>query len=151
MSSLFQVLLVNLKLLSYFWATLFSQNVFELDIKFFLLLNKDILFTDFFSFCDQSLLKTLDLLNHFISFWVCAFKLSPSMDIKWLFKLIVEVFSLLLLLKIFFLEQVDLSLEIWDTCCFILGNDQLSFELSNLLPDIFNIIESLLIVNFSFL
>jgi len=49
-SSFFQVLLVNLKLFSYFWSTLFSQNVFKFYVKFFFFLNKNILFRNFFCF-----------------------------------------------------------------------------------------------------
>lgn len=88
LSSLFQVLLVNLKLFSNFWTTLLGQDVFELNVKLLFLLNEHIFLRNFFSFGNKPLLKWLNLLDHLISFWVGTLKLSPSMNIEWLSKLV---------------------------------------------------------------
>lgn len=95
--SLLQILLINLQLFSNFWSTLFRQNIFKFDIKFFFFLDKDVFLRNLFRFSNQSLLKTLDLLDHFISFWVSAFEFSPSVDVEWFIKFVGEVFAFLLL------------------------------------------------------
>lgn len=73
------------------------------------------------------------------------------MNIEWLLKFVTKVLSFLLLLKIFLLKQVDLSLEVWNATCFILRNIKLSLQIRDMLPDILNIIKSLLIVDLSLL
>lgn len=101
--ALLQVLLVNNKLLSDFRATLLGQNVLQLNIELFFLLNENILFRNFFSFGDESLLEGLNLLNELVSFNISRLELSPSMDVEGFAKLILQELSLLLLFKKFFL------------------------------------------------
>ena len=101
--ALLQVLLVNNKLLSDFRATLLGQNVLQLNIELFFLLNENILLRNFFSFGDESLLEGLNLLNELVSFNISRLELSPSMDVEGFAKLILQELSLLLLFKKFFL------------------------------------------------
>jgi len=103
MGSLLEILLVNHKFLCNLWSTLLCQDILQFDVELLLLLYENILLSNLFSLCDQALLKTLDLLNHFISFGVSAFKLSPPVNIEWLFKFVREILCFLLLLKAFFL------------------------------------------------
>lgn len=56
LSSLFEVLLVDLKFFCDLRTALLSEDVFELDVEFLLLLDKDILLADLLSLRDQSLL-----------------------------------------------------------------------------------------------
>lgn len=101
--ALLQVLLVNNELLSDFRATLLGQNVLQLNIELFFLLNENILLRNFFSFGDESLLEGLNLLNELVSFNISRLELSPSMDVERFAKLILQELSLLLLFKEFFL------------------------------------------------
>ena len=88
LSALLQVYLIFAKLLGYVWTTLLGKNVLELNVKLFFLLNQDILLRNFLSLRDEALLQTLDLLNKLIRFDVSRFKLSPSMNIQGLLKLV---------------------------------------------------------------
>ena len=88
-------------------------------------------------------------MDHLVGFRVSAFKLSPSVDVEWLFKFIIKILGFLLLLKIFFLKEINFSLEVRDAGCFVLGNDQLSFQFSNMLSKLGDIIKSLFIVDFT--
>lgn len=114
-------------------------------------MDENILFGDLLGLSNQSLLERLDLLNHLISLWISALEFPPPVHIEWLLKLIVEELGLLLLLKILLLEQVDLPLEVRDACCLELGDDQLSFELRDILSNVQDIIQLLLIVDLSLL
>lgn len=71
--SLLQILLIDLKFLSYLGTRLFGQDVFQFNIQFFFFLNQHIFLRYFFGFCNQPFLQRLDLLNHFISLWIGAF------------------------------------------------------------------------------
>ena len=149
MGSFFEVLLVDVELLSDLWSRLLSQDVLELDVELLLLLNKYVFLRDFLCFCNEPFLKRLDLLDHFISIRISAFELSPSVNVEWLLKLVIEVLGLLLLLQELLLKKVDFSLKIGNTCSLILRNNEVSFEPSNLLSYKQNVIKSLLIVYFS--
>ena len=81
LSTVLQVLLVNLQLLGYLWARLLSQDVFKLNVKLLLLLNKHILLWYLLSFSDQTLLQRLYFLNELISFGVCALEFAPTVHI----------------------------------------------------------------------
>jgi hypothetical protein len=87
-STLLEVLLVNLKFLSNLGATLLGKDVLELDVQLFFLLNEHVFFRNFFCFDNQSLLQTLDLLDHFVCLWVSALELSPSVHVEGLLKLV---------------------------------------------------------------
>ena len=108
--SFLEVLLVNLELLSHLWTTLLGQDILQLDVELLFFLDEHVFLRDLLGLGNESLLKRLDLLDHLIGLWVSALKLSPSMHVEWLLKLIVKVFGLLLLLEILLLEQVDLTL-----------------------------------------
>jgi len=76
-----QILLINRKLLSNFWSRLSRQEVLKLNIELFLLLDNNVLFNDLLSLLDQSLLESLDLLEHLPSIRISTLKLSPSMAV----------------------------------------------------------------------
>jgi len=80
--ALFQVLLVHNQLLSDFGTTLLGQDVLELDVKLFFLLDEDILLRDLFSLRNESLLEGLDLLDELVSLNISRLKLSPSVDVE---------------------------------------------------------------------
>ena len=87
-SLLLQVLLVDGKLLGDFWTWLTSQQVLQLKIELLLLLDGDVLLHDFLSLLDESLLKSLDLLNQLVSVWVSSLDPSPSMVVERVLKLL---------------------------------------------------------------
>jgi len=66
-------------------------------------LDKDVLLRDFFGLGDESLLEGLDFLDELVSVDISGLKLSPSMDVEGLAKLILKEFGFLLLLKELFL------------------------------------------------
>ena len=90
-------------------------------------------------------------MNHLVGLWISAFQLSPSMNVEWLLKLITEVLSFLLLLKVLFLKQIDFSLKIWNARSFILRNIKLSLKIRDVFSDGHDIIESLLVIDFTLL
>ena len=147
--SLLQVLLVHLQLFSDLWAGLLGQDVLQLNVELLLLLNEYVLLGDFLCFGDEPFLQGLDLLDHFISVRVGALQLPPSVDIERLLELVHEVLGLLLLLKILFLEQVDLPLQIRDARSLILRHDQLPFVICDPLPNVHDIVQAILIVDFT--
>ena len=151
LSTLLQVLLVNLEFFSDLWSRLLGQDVFQLNVELLFLLDEHVLLRDLLSLGDEPLLERLDLLDHLVSFWVSALEFPPPVHIEWLLELIREVLGLLLLLKVLLLEQINLPLEIWDASSLELRDDELPLQLRDLLPDIEDISELLLIVNLSLL
>ena len=79
---LLEILLIDRELLSYFRTGLSSKQILQLNVKFLLLLNNDILLNNLFSFLDQTFLKSLNLLKHFPSVRISSLKLSPSMVVE---------------------------------------------------------------------
>ena len=134
--SLLQVLLVNHQLFCNFWAWLLRQDVLQLDVQFLFLLDQHVFLAHLLCLRDQALLETLYFLDHLVSLWVSAFKLSPSVHVERLLKLITQVFGLLLLLESFLFQEEDLPLQIRDAHCLVLGDDELPFDLSDLLLDV---------------
>lgn len=82
-----QTLLIDRKLFCNLRSGLSCKNVLQLGVKLFLFLYNDIFLYYFFSLFYQSLLKGLNLQNHFPGIWVSSFKFSPSMIVDWIFKL----------------------------------------------------------------
>ena len=107
-SLLLEVLLVDRELLSNLWSRLSSQEVLELNIELLFLLDYDVLLHDLFSLLDQSLLESLDLLEHFPGVWISSLELSPSVTIKWVLKLLRKGFDLKSLSEKLLLKIVDL-------------------------------------------
>jgi hypothetical protein len=66
-AALFKILLVDLELLSDFWATLLRQNVLKLNVQFLLFLDKNVFLRHLFCLGNQPLLQTLNLLYQLIS------------------------------------------------------------------------------------
>jgi hypothetical protein len=66
-------------------------------------LDEDVLLRDFFGLGDESLLEGLDFLDELVSVDISGLKLSPSMDVEGLAKLVLKEFGFLLLLKELFL------------------------------------------------
>ena len=66
-------------------------------------MDEDVLLRDFFGLGDESLLEGLDFLDELVSVDISGLKLSPSMDVEGLAKLVLKEFGFLLLLKELFL------------------------------------------------
>lgn len=60
---LLEVLLVDRELLSDFWTGLSGQEVLELNVEFLFLRDHDVLLNDLLSLLNETLLKSLDLLE----------------------------------------------------------------------------------------
>lgn len=73
-----EILLVDAKLFGHFGSRLSGQKIFQLNVQFFFLLDDNILFDNLFGFFDQTLLQSLDLLEHFPGVWVGALEFAPS-------------------------------------------------------------------------
>ena len=144
-----QILLIDRKLLGNFWSRLSRQEVLKLNIELFLLLDDNVLFNDLLSLLDQSLLESLDLLEHLPSIRISTLKLSPSMAVQWVLKLLRESFDLESFSQKLLLEVVDLLSQIWDLRSLRLDDSQFTLVITNLELQKSNILESLLILNFT--
>jgi len=144
-----QILLIDRKLLGNFWSRLSRQEVLKLNIELFLLLDNNVLFNDLLSLLDQSLLESLDLLEHLPSIRISTLKLSPSMAVQWVLKLLRESFDLESFSQKLLLEVVDLLSQIWDLRSLRLDDSQFTLVITNLELQKSNILESLLILNFT--
>ena len=111
---LLQVLLIDGELLSYLWAWLTGKEVLQFDVELLFFLNDDILFDDFFSLLDQSSLEGHDLLKHFPSIWVSTFKLSPSVAVERILKLLRQSFDLKSFSQKLSLKIVNFLSQIWN-------------------------------------
>ena len=105
---LLQILLIDRQLFGNLGTWLSSQEVLELNIELLFLLDYDVLLHDLFSLLDQSLLESLDLLEHFPGVWISSLELSPSVTIKWVLKLLRKGFDLKSLSEKLLLKIVDL-------------------------------------------
>jgi len=85
-SLLLEVLLVDRELLSDFWTGLSGQQVLQLNVELLLLGNHDILLNDFLSLLDQTLLKSLNLLEQLPSVRVSTLKFPPSVIVQGVFE-----------------------------------------------------------------
>jgi len=128
----FEVLLVNGKLFGNFWSWLSSQQVLKLNIELLFLLDVDILFNDLFSLLDQSLLESLDLLEHFPGIWISTFESSPSVGIQWVLQLFGQGLDLESLSKQLLLQIVNLLSQIRDLGSLRLDNSQLTLVITDL-------------------
>jgi len=72
-------------------------------------------------------------------------------DVEGLLELIHEELALLLLLQEFLLQQVDLPLQVRQARSFILRHNQFSFKICDLFVDAHDILNLLLVVDFTFL
>lgn len=90
---LLEVLLVDGELFSHFGARLSRQQVFQLNVQLFLLLDNYVLFNNFLSLLDKTFLECLDLLEHFPGVGVSALKFAPSVVVERVFKFLTESFD----------------------------------------------------------
>jgi len=146
---LFKVLLVDGELFSNLWTRLSSEKVFELNIELFLLSNDDVLLDDFLSLLDESLLKSLNLVEHLPSIWVSTLKLSPSVTIERILKFFRKSLDLESLGEKLLLKIVDFLSEVWDLRSLRLDDSELRFVVTNLELEQSNVLKSLLVLNLS--
>ena len=99
LGALLQRLLVKHKLLSDFGSTLLSEDILQLDVKLFFLLNQDVFLHDLFGLSNQPLLQRLNLLDQLVSVDISGFKFAPSVHVQGLSELILKVFGFLLSFK----------------------------------------------------
>lgn len=90
---LLEVLLVDGKLFSHLGARLSRQQVFQLNVQLFLLLDNYVLLNNFLSLFDKTFLECLDLLEHFPSVGVSALKFAPSVVVERVFKFLTKSFD----------------------------------------------------------
>ena len=91
LSALLQVCFIFAELLSDVWSALLSQDILQLNVKLLLLLDKHVLLRHLLSLSNQTLLKTLNLLDQLVSLNVRRLKLAPSVDVEWLLELVLQV------------------------------------------------------------
>lgn len=93
-SFLLKVLLIDRELLSNLWTRLSCQQILQLNIELFLFLDDYILLDDLLCLLDQALLQSLDLLKHLPGVRVSTLKLSPSVVVQGVFKLLTQGLNL---------------------------------------------------------
>ena len=146
---LLEVLLVDGELFSNFRAGLSSEEILKLDVELLLLLDNDILLDNFLSLLDQSLLQSHDLLEHFVSIWVSSFELSPSMAVQRVLELFREGLDLQSLGQQLLLQVVDLLSQVRDLRSLGLHDSQLGLVVTDFELEKSDILESLLILDFT--
>ena len=146
---LLQVLLIDRQLLGNLGTWLSSQEVLELHVELLFLLDDDVLLHDLFSLLDQSLLESLDLLEHFPGVWISSLELSPSVAIQWVLKLLGKGFNLKSLSEKLLLKVVDLLSQVRNLRSLGLDYSQLTLVVTNLELQKSDILKSLLILNFT--
>ena len=137
---LLQVLLVDRQLLGHLGTRLSRQQVLQLDVELFLLLDDDVLLNDLLGLLDEALLQGLDLLQHLPGVGVRALELPPSVVVQWVLQLFREGLDLEALSEELLLQVVNLLPEVADLRGLRLHDPQLGlqvgdFELQQ--PDVF--------------
>lgn len=151
LATILKILLVLDQLLCHVGTALLSQNVLQLDVELLFLLDQHIFLRDLLGLCDEALLETLDLLDELVGLNARGLKLAPSVHVQRLLELVLQILSLLLLLKQFLFKQVDLTFQVRDALGLFLGVDKLALVLLDLillLPDVHDL---LLIVDLALL
>ena len=110
-------------------------------------MNEDVFLADLLCLGNQTLLQGLNLLDELIGLGVCAFKFPPTMYVKWLLQLVSKELSFLLLLKVFLLEQEDLTAEVRDASGLVLCDNQFPLHIGNVLLSADDFSDLLLIVD----
>ena len=144
-----QVLLIDRELLSDFRSRLSGQEVLELNVELLFLLDDDVLFNDLFGLLDQSLLESLDLLEHLPSVRVSSLELSPSVAVQRVLKLFREGLDLESLCQELLLKVVDLLSQVRNLRSLGLDDSQLTLVVTNFELQKSDILKSLLILNFT--
>jgi len=108
---LLKVLLVDGELLGNFWTRLSSQEVLQLNVELLLLRDHDVLLNDLLSLLDETLLKSLNLLEQLPSVGVGTLKLSPSVVVQGVFKFFRESLNLEALVQELLMERKGFLLE----------------------------------------
>ncbi len=92
------------------------------------LVDQDLLFDHLLGLEDESLLKSFDLLLHFINIGVGAFEVSAAVDVEGIFKFFGKSFDFEFFLDQFRLEVEDLIFVAGDTIAFFHEYFQLPFQ-----------------------
>ncbi len=150
LASLFlKVLLIDRELFSDLRAWLAGKEILQLDVELLLFLDDDILLHNLFSLLDQTLLQGLYLLEHLPGIRVSALELSPSVVVKWIFEFLRQSLDLKSLSKKLLLQVIDLLSEVSDLSRLRLDNAQLALEISDLELKKTDVLEALLVLDFS--
>jgi len=96
---LLEILLVDRELLSDFWTGLSGQEILEFNVELLFLRDHDVLLNDLLSLLNETLLKSLDLLEQLPSVGVSALKLSPSVVVEGVLELFRKSLDLEALVK----------------------------------------------------
>lgn len=146
---LLQVLLVDGELLCNLGTRLSGKEVFELVVELLLLLDDHILLDNLLGLLDQSLLENLDLLKHLPGIGISSLKLSPSVTVKRVLKLLREGLDLESLGKQLLLEVEDLFPEVGNLLCLGFDDSELTLVVADLELEESNVLKSLLVLDFS--
>lgn len=150
LASLFlKVLLIDRELFSDLRAWLAGKEILQLDVELLLFLDNDILLHNLFSLLDQTLLQGLYLLEHLPGIRVSALELSPSVVVKWIFEFLRQSLDLKSLSKKLLLQVIDLLSEVSYLSRLRLDNAQLALEISDLELKKTDVLEALLVLDFS--
>ena len=150
LASLFlKVLLIDRELFSNLRAWLAGKEILQLDVELLLFLDNDILLHNLFSLLDQTLLQGLYLLEHLPGIRVSALELSPSVVVKRIFEFLRQSLDLKSLSKKLLLQVIDLLSEVSDLSRLRLDNAQLALEISDLELKKTDVLEALLVLDFS--
>lgn len=150
LASLFlKVLLIDRELFSDLRAWLAGKEILQLDVELLLFLDDDILLHNLFSLLDQTLLQGLYLLEHLPGIRVSALELSPSVVVKRIFEFLRQSLDLKSLSKKLLLQVIDLLSEVSDLSRLRLDNAQLALEISDLELKKTDVLEALLVLDFS--
>ena len=93
------------------------------------LVDQDLLFDHLFGLEDESLLKSFDLLLHFINIRVSAFEVSATVDVEGIFEFFRKSFDFKLFFDQFRLQVEDLIFVSRNAVAFFHENLQLPFEI----------------------
>ena len=150
LASLFlKVLLIDRELFSDLRAWLAGKEILQLDVELLLFLDDNILLHNLFSLLDQTLLQGLYLLEHLPGIRVSALELSPSVVVKRIFEFLRQSLDLKSLSKKLLLQVIDLLSEVSDLSRLRLDNAQLALEISDLELKKTDVLEALLVLDFS--
>lgn len=126
-----------------------GEEVLELDVELFLLLDHHVLLHNLFRLLDQSLLQCLDLLQELPSVGVSSFELAPSVVVQRVFKLLRQCLHLKTLVKQLLMEREGLLLKLVNLRGLGLNNLKFAGQVTDLELKESDVLESFLVLDFA--
>ena len=144
---LLEVLLIDRELLGDFGARLASEQVLELDVELFLLLDDHILLDDLLRLLDETSLEGLNLHDHLPGVGIGALDSVPSVHVKRVLELLGERLDLQLLGEELLLERVDFVPKALDAGGLGFHDSKFALKVANLVLEELDVLESLLVLD----